>query len=212
MAQVKKKAVQDAILRSAERLFATRGYAATTLSRIAAESNVGVGNIYSYFPSKLHLLYEVYRPWFERYLFALVADVRAERTARRRLHRLIVGLWHDLPVSNPRFANSLMEALASSEETDRKPSDLLSWTEEQLTALLRDILPPGNDRWLANNRLAHLLMMAQDGFIINHRWGESGSVDALADSLCAVLLRASSDDASPPAAARSRRRPARSTR
>ncbi len=189
MVQVKKKAVRDAIVSSASRLFSRHGYSATTLSHIAEDAGLGVANIYSYFPSKLHLLYEVYRPWFLRYLLALAASVRAEPTARTQLRRLIVGLWQDLPASNPRLANSLMEALASSENTGGKPNDLLAWSEAQITEMLREILPAKSEHWLTNHRLAHLLMMAQDGFVINHRWGENADVESLADALCDVLLR-----------------------
>ena len=70
MVQVKKKAVRQAILDSAYDLFSERGYHSTTLQEIAELAGVGVSSLYSYFPSKLHLLYAVVEPWqkdaFER--------------------------------------------------------------------------------------------------------------------------------------------------
>ena len=46
MAQVKKPAVRDAILKSAFRLFSHRGYEGTTLSQIAAGAGVSTANVY----------------------------------------------------------------------------------------------------------------------------------------------------------------------
>src|SRR5258708_12188397 len=61
--QVKKKAVRQAILDSAHDLFSEHGYHATTLQEIAERAGVGVSSLYSYFPSKIHLLYAVVEPW-----------------------------------------------------------------------------------------------------------------------------------------------------
>lgn len=188
MVQVKKKEIRDCILRSATDLFSQNGYNATTLSAIAKEAKVGVGNIYSYFPSKLHLLYEIYRPWFQEWIAGLEKDIAALRSPRQKLKRLVIGLWHDFPAGNPRLANSLMEALSSNDVQAGKPSDLLMWAETRLTGILATILPPKKAQLLENRALAHVLMMAQDGFIINYRWGQISSVDVLADRISAALL------------------------
>src|SRR5262249_13522754 len=70
MVQVKKASVRNAITESAYELFSRRGYNATTLLDIAQMAGTGVSSLYSYFPSKLHLLYAVVEPWqkdaFER--------------------------------------------------------------------------------------------------------------------------------------------------
>jgi AcrR family transcriptional regulator len=186
--QVKKEEIRNCILRSAAELFSQNGYNATTLSAIAKKAKVGVGNIYSYFPSKLDLLYEIYRPWFEEWMADLEKDIAALRSPRQKLKRLVIGLWHDFPAGNPRLANSLMEALSSNDAQAGKPSDLLIWAETRLTSILATILPPKKAQLLENRALAHVLMMAQDGFIINYRWGQISSVDALADKISAALL------------------------
>jgi AcrR family transcriptional regulator len=103
-----------------------------------------------------------------------------------------------------------MEALASSENVAGKPNDLLAWSEAQITELLREILPSESEPWLTNHRLAHLLMMAQDGFIINHRWGESADVDSVAAALCDTLLPAI-DRKPVSTSARTRKRAARTS-
>ena len=65
MVQVKKESVRNAILDSARDLFSERGYHRTTLLDIAQLAGTGVSSLYSYFPSKLHLLYAVVEPWEE---------------------------------------------------------------------------------------------------------------------------------------------------
>jgi AcrR family transcriptional regulator len=192
VAQVKKKEVRDAILESAHALFSRDGYHATTLNAIAARAKLGVGNIYLYFPSKLHLLYEIYRPWFQAWMSDLEIQVSGMRTPQQKLKKLLVGLWHDFPAHNPGLANSLMEALSSNAAEDGKPNDLLTWTERQVTECLATILPEDKHHFLDDDDLAHVLMMAQDGFIINYRWGDIRSIDAFANKINHALFGAAS--------------------
>ncbi|MDT0157267.1 TetR/AcrR family transcriptional regulator [Microbacterium sp. ARD32] len=49
--------IRDAAMRS----FMQRGYADTTIREIAAQAGVSVGNAYYYFPSKTHLVQELYQ-------------------------------------------------------------------------------------------------------------------------------------------------------
>jgi AcrR family transcriptional regulator len=190
VAQVKKKEVRDAILESARALFSRDGYHATTLSAIAKRAKLGVGNIYLYFPSKLHLLYEIYRPWFQAWMADLEAQVEALKAPQQKLEKLLVGLWHDFPAHNPGLANSLMEALSSNAAEEGKPNDLLAWTEREVTKCLAMILPEDKHHFLDGDDLAHVLMMAQDGFIINYRWGDVRSVDTFANKMSRMLFGA----------------------
>jgi AcrR family transcriptional regulator len=195
VAQVKKKAVRDAIVASATRLFSEQGYNRTTLGAIAADAGLSAGNIYLYFPSKIALLYEVYRPWFQDWFAGLERKVRAVASPRLRLHRLLTGFWYDLPASNPRLANSLVEALSTEDPGMGKPDDLIRWTEGRLTALLREILPHRQHRLLQDDLFAHTLVMAQDGFIINYRLGTARNGKALAARMVDLILGESDDPA-----------------
>jgi AcrR family transcriptional regulator len=193
VAQVKKQEVRDAILESARALFSRDGYHATTLNAIAKRAKLGVGNIYLYFPSKLHLLYEIYRPWFQAWMADLEAQVNALQTPQQKLEKLLVGLWHDFPQYNPGLANSLMEALSSNTAEEGKPNDLLAWTEGEVTKCLATILPKDKHHLLDGDDLSHVLMMAQDGFIINYRWGDIRAVDAFASKISRALFGVSGD-------------------
>ena len=141
MVQVKKNEVRQAILDSAYDLFSERGYHSTTLQDIAEFAGVGVSSLYSYFPSKLHLLYAVFEPWHKDAFAQLEKRVLRLKSPRERLRAVLLGLWLDIPIANIGLTNSLMQALASADPEQKKPVPLLKWTEERLSKLLSNALP-----------------------------------------------------------------------
>lgn len=80
---------REQILRAAARLFATRGYAATTMNDVATACGLSKATIYHYVRDKHDLLAQVSRAHVER-LEALVAEVLARNLPpRERLTALI---------------------------------------------------------------------------------------------------------------------------
>ena len=188
MVQVKKKQVRQAILDSAFDLFSERGYHATTLQEVAEFAGVGVSSLYSYFPSKLHLLYAVFEPWHKDAYAQLEKRVLRLKSPRERLRAVLLGLWRDIPSANIGLTNSLMEALASADPTQKKPVPLLKWTEERLVMLLNAVLPDAAGK-LDHDALSTLIIMAYDGFVINRRLNDLRDIERIADATCDVLLR-----------------------
>ena len=187
MVQVKKKEVRQAILDSAYDLFSERGYHSTTLQDIAEFAGVGVSSLYSYFPSKLHLLYAVFEPWYKDEFTELEKRVLRLKSPRDRLRAVLLGLWRDIPIANIGLANSHMEALASAEPEEKKPVPLLKWNEERLTKLLSGVLPATENR-IDHDALSTLFIMAYDGFVINRRLNDLRDIERLSDAMCDVLL------------------------
>jgi len=185
--QVKKKEVRQAILDSAYDLFSERGYHSTTLQDIAQFAGVGVSSLYSYFPSKLHLLYAVFEPWYKDEFTELEKRVLRLKSPRDRLRAVLLGLWRDIPIANIGLANSHMEALASAEPEEKKPVPLLKWDEERLTKLLSGVLPATENR-IDHDALSTLFIMAYDGFVINRRLNDLRDIERLSDAMCDVLL------------------------
>src|SRR5579859_4140329 len=109
MAQVKKESVRLSIVDSAFQLFSERGYHDTTLQQIAEGAGVGVGSVYSYFDSKLQLLYAVYEPWQEDRFRELERKIARTNSRRQKLNAILLGVWRDIPMQNIGLANSLME-------------------------------------------------------------------------------------------------------
>ena len=177
MAQVKKKAVEQAILDSAFELFSENGYHATTLQDIAARAGIGVGTVYSYVPSKIHLLYAVVEPWQKDAMERLAKRVAKIKSPRERLRAILLGVWRDIPMENIGLANSLMEALASADPAQGKPSPLLAWVEAKLMSILNTTLPTAGARRIDYDVLPNLFIMAYDGFVINRRLNDLRQLD-----------------------------------
>ncbi|ACR78854.1 TetR/AcrR family transcriptional regulator [Kosmotoga olearia] len=66
--QIKKEDKKDRILKSAEKLFAEKGYANVSISEIAKDAKVGKGTIYVYFSSKEEILDAVALRIFEEFV------------------------------------------------------------------------------------------------------------------------------------------------
>src|SRR5258708_16206497 len=186
--QVKKKVVRQAILDSAHDLFSEHGYHATTLQEIAERAGVGVSSLYSYFPSKIHLLYAVVEPWQKDAFERLEKRVLKFKAPRERLRAILLGVWRDMPMENIGLANSLMEALASADPTQKKPSPLLKWTEDKLMTMLNTALPQDGPGRVDYEVLPNLFMMAYDGFVINRRLNDLRDIERLSEALCDIIL------------------------
>ena len=193
MVQVKKKFVRRAILDSAYDLLSERGYNRTTLQDIADFAGTGVSSVYSYFPSKLHLLYAVVEPWYKEAFRRLEKKVRAAKTPRAKLRAILLGVWRDIPTENIQLANSLMEALATADPAQPKPVPLLRWTEEKLASMVAEALP--SEGRFDHEAISTVLIMAYDGFVINRRLNDLRDIERLSNAMCDVLLgaRASSE-------------------
>jgi AcrR family transcriptional regulator len=186
--QVKRESVRNAIIDSARDLFAERGYHGTTLLDIAEVAGIGVSSLYSYFPSKIHLLYAVFDPWYREAFERLERRVAKETGGRARLRCLLLGIWRDIPTENIGLANSLMEALASADPSEKKPMPLLRWSEERLAILLKQAIAADPARPVNYDLLSNLFIMAYDGFVINRRLNDLRDIEAMAEAMCDLIL------------------------
>jgi AcrR family transcriptional regulator len=187
--QVKKPEVRDAILRSAFRLFKRKGYADTTTAEIAAGAKISESNLYIYFRSKLEILFTLCDPWMRERIMRLEQRIAGVRDKRRRLRMILTVLWREIPAEDRGFPNNLMQALATTTRREGYRSDLLRWIEERIEKLILDSLPEPRRARLARGDLPHLLMMAQDGFVLNyHLNSNSACPDATIDMVCDLLL------------------------
>ncbi len=168
MAQRKKPEIREAILVAAFRLFSRKGYAATMVADIAREAGVSPGNVYIYFHSKLEILYAIYDPWLRARIDALERQLATVRSPRTRLRRLLIALWREIPAEENGFLNNIMQAISASNPSEGYRTTLVRWLEKRVTAMINDALPPSRRARLARARLAHVLIMAFDGFAIDY--------------------------------------------
>lgn len=189
MAQVKKKAVREAILAAANDLFTAKGYSGTTLSDIAGTSGVTMSNIYNYFPSKLGILYALYEPWLDHRLEKLAADAARIADPRKRLRKILLSVLRDIPSANNCFANNVLQALSTLSIDESYSRDLLLRSEMKVARMIHDALPDQIRSGIPADSLAHLLFMAFDGFAVNIRiTGLSKQADGVVDLLCDLIL------------------------
>jgi AcrR family transcriptional regulator len=191
--QVKKPQIRDAILASAFNLFSRKGYVETTLPQIAAGAHISTTNLYSYFESKLAILYAVHGPWIQAQLDALDAQLVDIKTPRDRLRRLFTGLFREIPARERGFANNVMQAIATARPEDQYRGTLIAWLEERILEMVRTALPPRRRRILEKADAAHFLVMAMDGYIVFHHVAPRRSCDdATIEFLCDLFLGSSS--------------------
>ena len=189
MAQTKKDGVRDAILAAAFARFSENGYSETTIPAIAAGAGISTANVYRYFPSKLEILYTLYEPWLLERLERLGVALRRVSDPRRRLERLLLALWRELPAETQGFANNVMQALSTTGRGDEYDPRLRQRFQARIAAWLADTLGLGGREARV---LAGVLLMAFDGFAMNVHLKHGIRCDAGTAKLVAGLLASKS--------------------
>ena len=190
MVQRKKPEIREAILAASFRLFSAHGYASTMIADIAREAGVSPGNVYIYFRSKLEILYAIYDPWLRARIDVLERQLAAVRSPRARVRQLLIALWREIPAEENGFLNNIMQAISASDPAEGYRSTLVRWLERRITGMIHDALPPSRRARFAKIRLAHVLIMAFDGFAIDYHLHprRSGIDDRTVDFLTDMLL------------------------
>lgn len=204
MGQVRKQAVRQAILDSANRLFRKHGYLNTSVSQIAKAAGMSTSNIYVYFPSKLRVFFAVFDPWFRRQLESLEAEIEGVEDAPDRLRRILRAVWRDIPAADDGFANNLMQAMSTGSREEGYERDLLFWSEDKIADLIARTIPEAKLSAAELSYFCRLVFMAHDGFVMNHHMrGPSPRIDGVVEFAVSLLL-----DRTPRPAAREKPAPA----
>lgn len=154
--------MRDLIFDEAVRLFATRGYAGSSMRELARRCDTTASNVYNYFPSKRDLLEEVFRrgadqightltagraggsPDLEAYLRSVVSTVRANRP----LWRLIHQLRHDETIRDSmekEFGDRVRESTEELALYSDSPWLLLALVDGVAASLVQDIPLPKDE-------------------------------------------------------------------
>jgi AcrR family transcriptional regulator len=197
LVKVKKQEINDAILEAATRLFAEVGYTNSTIPLIARGAGISTSSVYVYFKSKLEIAFAVYEPWLQRHLVRLDQDLSLIEEPRERLRCLLVRIWRDIPTAENCFANNIIQAVSTSTPGAGYRPSIPSMLMSKISAIIyANVLP---DRRSLNQceRIARLVVMAFDGFVINrhlpqHIVCDDETVDFFCD---AILLAAHETDA-----------------
>ena len=105
--------LRERLFRAALRLFASKGYAETTVEDITEAADVGKGTFFNYFPSKEHIL----MAFAEMQLAKLEAVIREAKNADRPMIDVLRSLMLRMteePIRNPAIVRALLQANLSS--------------------------------------------------------------------------------------------------
>jgi AcrR family transcriptional regulator len=189
MVQVKKPQSRAAILDAAQLLFRRQSYHTTTLAQIARAAGMSTANLYVYFDSKLDILYAVYEPWMHTRLDVLQQKVKKTDHPLDRLRLILRTLWRDIPAEENGFVNNIVQALSTAGPGETYKPALLNWMEERIGGMIREALPARRRSVVDQTRLAHLLVMALDGYSIHNHINPRGVADnATIDAMAELLL------------------------
>ena len=146
-------------------------------------------NLYVYFNSKLDILYAVYEPWMRARLNLLQKKVKRIDVPRERLRLVLRTLWKEIPAEQNGFVNNIVQALSTASRGEKYQPVLLNWMEERISAMIRESLPPARRAVVDEARLAHLMVMALDGYSIHNHINPCGVADdATIDAMANLLL------------------------
>jgi AcrR family transcriptional regulator len=153
------------------------------------------GNVYIYFGSKVEILYAIYDPWLRARIDRLEGELNAIRSPRNRLKRLLEALWRDIPAEENGFLNNIMQAITLTDPEDGYRSTLVQWLEQRIEGIVMQALPVARRRRLRRARIAHVIIMAFDGFAIHRHLhpDENPIGDATLAAVVSLLLGDAAD-------------------
>jgi AcrR family transcriptional regulator len=189
MPQVKKAEGRDAILAAAADLFARKGYRDATMRELASAAGMSLANVYVYFRSKYQVLFEINDPWMRDQFDSLERRAMRIKDARKRLRYIVTAIWRDIPNANNAFPRNIMQALSEVAPGGEYDPTMLRWMEEKINKLLLSCMSTERAALFAGGQVAHIMMMAFDGFAINATVNPAATCDAdVVEAFCELLL------------------------
>ena len=109
----------------------------------------------------------------------------------QRLRLILRTLWRDIPAEENGFVNNIVQALSTAGPGETYKPALLNYMEERIGAMIRESLPSARRSVVDKTRLAHLLVMALDGYSIHNHINKGGAADnATINAMASFLLGA----------------------
>jgi AcrR family transcriptional regulator len=89
------RSTEEAIIKTARKLFAKNGYCSTSMDDIARDVGITKPSIYYYFESKEHIYARIVNETLKRIIVDLKRFLEESRSKRIRLHEIINAVIHD---------------------------------------------------------------------------------------------------------------------
>jgi AcrR family transcriptional regulator len=142
---VQAERTRQQILATAQRMFATYGYDATSLQMIADKMGLTKAAVYYYFPAKSDILHAAMQPGIQR-LADLLDEAASIRGRRARIDHLVTG-FVDFLIENRQYA--VMASTDPAAKRNKLDEESVSMRQRALTLLFGD-KPTGADRLAFN--------------------------------------------------------------
>src|SRR5439155_5071182 len=105
--------LRERLFRSALALFASKGYAETTVEDITEAADVGKGTFFNYFPSKEHILMAFGEMQLAKLESVVNEAQKSDRPMAEVLRTLVLRMTEE-PIRNPAIVRALLQANLSS--------------------------------------------------------------------------------------------------
>lgn len=171
------------------KLFAERGFAATSMNDIVRESGLSKGGIYWHFKSKDEIVATIFDEYFGAQIEMLIAFKEREGTSSERLHALMTLIAESMDSFGAEFPEPLeFYALAAHQP------DLLERLKQHfvvykahLTELIQQGIDAGEFHTGDAAHIANILIGAVEGLILLHTFSDAGSTKALQSRLLTAV-------------------------
>lgn len=172
------------ILAAADKVFAEKGYAKTTIQEVSKRAGISVGGIYIYFPNKDELYGEVMRRHVEDFL-RMTATVRDKEPAEAL--RALFTIYSDV---SGRKAKMITRSIKEFDlQVQKKWRDTLYHSEKGLIAgILKRGVDKGVFRKMNCEEAAVLIISCLRGLVLSYLSGTIGSLTAYKENLYRVIL------------------------
>jgi hypothetical protein len=118
----------------------------------------------------------------------LERELAALEGSHARVRHLLATIWRDIPAEENGFVHNIMQAITADAPGAGYRPTLLRWMESRIDAMIRAALAPARRRALGDAQLAHLVVMAFDGYILYRRLEPARPCDDATLDLVARLL------------------------
>lgn len=136
---------RERIERSATELFASRGYAATTVDEITRAAGVTKPMLYRHFESKQELCIGLLERYRDELVSAPLARFDPGAADRREHLTAMIGAWLDHARANPAATRLLFTPIVGDAEVGAAQRELYERQRATQAALLREFAPPLGD-------------------------------------------------------------------
>ena len=127
---------RERIFRAALRLFAERGFMATTIDSIAQEADIGKSTFFNYFDNKESILLQFREMQMGKVQAFVMKNMKSEEPLTSLIYKLTLTMTEEQRKS-PSLFSSLMSAAFSNEETRKRLSEGLIKIREALSELIK---------------------------------------------------------------------------